>query len=540
MKKRISLQILLLLPLLSACGELTPSSKETISSNDGSVEISASQESVSSVSAYAIDDVTTTVYGSASFVEHSYANPGNYDGYTFAYSGENIRIEKGIIQGLKANTATPVTVTNPLGQKASFTVNVANRAYVSKHESAETKEGWFKDISIDPVTSLSATFANGMDISSVAYLYERGARFYNADGIEQSLFQILKEAGVNWVRFRLWVDPTNPNYQVNGAAYSYGGGRCDFAHLLWMAKEAKAAGLDYLLDFHYSDFYTDPSHQIIPKSWASLTTASAMADEIYQYTQEVLAQLKAASCLPSCVQVGNEVTRGLLTQVGGTDKVGPTSGNPDYVTKCTEAPSAISGTNLSGNFHWYIYSALKAVHDTDSSIQTMIHFAKGFSDVSTIEKWVDFVSDLDFDIIGLSGYAYWHWATKNVLTSCLSALSEKYPTKKICLVETAYGFTYESASNLSPVFSASGDAQAVSSYAVSIQGQAEMIRDATIAVSSLTNGWGVFYWEPAWIMRSGAGWADLSSTSSWANQGLFSYEGKALGSLEVYKKMEGK
>lgn len=309
MKKRISLQIFLLLPLLSACGELAPSSKEVISSNEGSSEASTSEKVSNSASAYAIDDVTTTVYASASFVEHSYANPGNYEGYTFDYSGQNIRIDQGVIQGLKANTSTTVTVTNPLGQQATFTVNVANRAYVSKHESAENKEGWFKDVSIDPLASLTASFANGMDISSVAYLYERGARFYNADGVEQSLFQILKEAGVNWVRFRLWVDPSNPNYQVNGSAYSYGGGRCDFTHLLWMAKEAKAAGLDYLLDFHYSDFYTDPSHQIIPKSWASITTASGMADEIYQYTHDVLAKLKAAACLPSCVQVGNEVTR---------------------------------------------------------------------------------------------------------------------------------------------------------------------------------------------------------------------------------------
>ena len=77
-------------------------------------------------------------------------------------------------------------------------------------------------------------------------------------------------------------------------------------------------------------------------------------------------------------------------------------------------------------------------------------------------------------------------------------------------------------------------------YDVSVQGQANMIHDVTSAVASLPNGFGVFYWEPAWVIKDGCGWADLRSKNSWANQGLFSYEGKALGSLEVYKQMEGK
>ena len=67
-----------------------------------------------------------------------------------------------------------------------------------------------------------------------------------------------------------------------------------------------------------------------------------------------------------------------------------------------------------------------------------------------------------------------------------------------------------------------------------------MIRDATAAVSSLSNGFGAFYWEPAWSVVSGVGWGDSLSSNSWANQGLFSYEGKALGSLKVYKEMLGK
>jgi arabinogalactan endo-1,4-beta-galactosidase len=489
--------------------------------------------------AYAVDDVTTTVYGSASFTEKNYANPGSFEGYKFVYSGTDIRIDKGIIQGLKANTTTEVTVTNPAGSSAKFKVNVANRAYVSKHAAVEESEGWFKDVSVAKISSLTSSFANGIDISSAAYLYERNARFYNDEGNEQSLFQILKEHGVNWVRLRLWVDPYNHNFTKNGAYVSYGGGCCDLTRVRWMAKEAVSAGLKYLLDFHYSDFYTDPSHQIIPKAWASLTSASAMKDKIYEYTKATLETLKSDGVLPEAVQVGNELTRGLLTQVGGTDSANYTGGDPLYTSNCTNAASAVSGAIGTTNFHDYVKAAAQAVKDVSVSIKVMIHFAKGFSAVSTLETWFDSLGDVSYDIVGVSGYCYWHWSSKSVLTSTLSELSSHYPSKKICIAETAYGFTYETASNLSAIFSKTGTATATAGYAVSVQGQANLVHDVTEAVASLSNGFGVFYWEGAWTVRSGAGWADLNSDNSWANQALFSYDGKALSSLSVYKQIQG-
>jgi len=490
---------------------------------------------------YTVDDVATNVYGESAIKEHNYENNGSFDGYKFSYSGQNIEIDSGVIKGLLGNTDTKVTVTNPSGAIASFNVHVANRPYESLHAATESKEGWFTSVKVNAIPSLTSSFANGMDISSSAYLYEQGVRFYNADGVEQSLYYLIKEAGVNWVRMRLWVDPTNPNFLVDGKPATYGGGYCDYEHVLWMAKEATKAGLKYLLDFHYSDFYTDPGHQIIPKKWSKFTTAQEFKTAIYSYTKGTLTDLKKEGCLPSAVQVGNELTQGILTEEPGVDKVGYTGGDPLYTSSSTAASSAISGAIGTQNFHDYVGQALQAVHDVDSSILTMVHFALDFSGVKTLETWFDSLSDLKYDILGLSGYCYWHWATISVLNSCLLELSNHYPNKKICVVEAAYGFTYENADHLSASFSeSSSSCKKVSMYDVSVQGQANMIHDVTSAVASLPNGFGVFYWEPAWVIKDGCGWADLRSKNSWANQGLFSYEGKALGSLEVYKQMEGK
>lgn len=518
MRKRLAILSLPFVGLLVACGGA--------SSDSGS---------------YGVDDVTTTIYGDASLVEHNYENDGTYDNYRFSYSGSSIEIKDGVVTGRVSNTDTKVEVTNPLGEKATFNVHVESRPYQSLHASAEKSEGWFDDVKAAPVGTLTSAFANGVDISSSAYLYEKGARFYNEGGVEQSLYSLLKDSGVNWVRIRLWVDPTNHNYLSVGHPVPYGGGYCDYQHALWMAKEATKAGLKYLLDFHYSDFYADPGHQIIPKSWAGYTTASAMGQAIYDYTKETLTKLKSEGCEPAAVQIGNELTSGLLRQLPGTDKKGLTGGNPAYSDGCSDAPSAVSGAIGTTNFHDYLSRGLQAVKDVDQSILTMVHFAIDLSSVSSLYPSLDSLSDLPYDIIGLSAYCYWHWSSLGVLSSALSSLSSRYVTKKICLAEMAYGFTYEKADGLSAIFSeTSSSAKKVSAYDVSAKGQAAMIRDATAAVSSLSNGFGAFYWEPAWSVVSGVGWGDSLSSNSWANQGLFSYEGKALGSLKVYKEMLGK
>jgi arabinogalactan endo-1,4-beta-galactosidase len=470
-----------------------------------------------------INDIDTYVYGEKISVFDNIQTKFIGE-YTLFFEGDNIRIDDDMIIGLKAGTVTDVTLTTTDARTGKFEVTVINRDYVSKHSSAEESEGWFDDVTVSSVDGLTkeSDFANGMDISSVAYLYEKGAQFYNRDGNEESLFYLLKDSGVNYVRLRLWNDPSD-------GEYLYGGGNCNLERVKWMAKEATSAGLKYLLDFHYSDFWADPSDQIVPKAWKNFTTVQQFKDAIYSFTKSSLEELKEIKSLPSMVQIGNETRDGMLLHLPGDGK--------NYSDDKTNQSSALSGS-INTNFVSYVNSGIEAVNDVDSSILTMIHYVKNFSDPTNIISFFNKLSSVDYDIIGLSGYSYWHFNSMSTLGSGLSAISTAFPNKKIVLAETSYGFTYESDSNASNSFSKYNDTiNVVSGYPCSIQGQAKIYRDTLNEVHKISNGYGVFYWEGAWTPIAGCGWGDSSTLSSWSNQGFFSYNGKALGSIDVFRQV---
>ena len=494
-----------------------------------------------------IEDMSLYVYGDNN--EIIFNNKDDGETFAYEYEGENIRIEDNKVIALKGNSVTKVDVTSSKGRKTNFKVTINNREYVSTHKEAEENEGWFNSVNIDPVTNMKEGFANGMDISSAKQLYDNGQKFYNSNGDEQSLFYILKDAGVNWIRLRLWNKPYD-EYVENGETkiYQYGGGNCDINNVSWMAHEAKAAGLKVLLDFHYSDFWADPSNQIVPKDWVDIDTVSGMANAISDYTTESLKTLKDNYALPDMVTIGNETYGGMLMHnPGDVTKTGRSNLAPKYSydktnrTNGTEAKYDFTGSKSSNTtLRTYIKAGVDAVKKFDSSILTSIHFVKGFSDYNTSIKFFQTFDDLDIDVFGLSGYSYWHYSNPSVLNNGLSQIASAFPNKSVAIFETSYGFTYESDNWALNTFSASSDTcKPVSGYECSIQGQAKMLRDTVAAVTSISNCFGVFYWEGAWTPTKKSGWADYTSKVSWANQGFFSYNGKSLGSLEVYNKMKG-
>lgn len=533
--KKITLPLTLFALILSGCGGTSSStSTEPV------------QETI-------INDLELNVYGKNNeipFVDKK-------DGETFNYSfeGENIRIENDKVIALKGNTETSVSFTTSLNRSGSFKVRVLNRDYVSTHQEAETNEGWFNSVSVNKVSKMTSSFANGMDISSCKQLYDNGQQFYNADGVEQSLFYILKDAGVNWIRLRLWVDPKD-TWTESGETkeYLYGGGNCHLDNVTWMAHEAKSAGLKILLDFHYSDFWTDPTNQIVPKAWVNISTVSEMAAKIKSYTKESLVHLKNNAALPDMVALGNETYGGMLFHnPGPITKENRSNLGPRYSTEHTErnAEGAIGkGTEgrwnfttdktANANIRAYFKAGVDAVKEVDSSILTTIHFVKGFSDPNTSIKFFTTFDDLGIDVYSLSAYAYYHFSNITTLRNGLTTIANAFPTKKIALAETSYGFTYETDNWANNTFTPSGTCSPVSGYAANIQGQASLVRDISEVVANLNNGFGVFYWEGAWTPTKKSGWADISSKVSWANQALFSYNGKALGSLGLYKQMLGK
>ncbi len=373
------------------------------------------------------------------------------------------------------------------------------------------------NVNVLPVENLSDDFIFGVDISSIIEVEAAGGVFYNEDGKEQDIFKILKNHGINYVRIRLWYDP----YNEDGEAF--GGGTNDTATGIEIAKRAVKAGMQVCLDFHYSDFWADPSKQTMPRAWADYSS-SELEQAIYDYTYETIQEFIDAGAGPSMVQVGNEINNGMVFTKGKLSIYGF-----DDLAK-------------------YISAGINAVKDSDESIKTVIHLAQGASE-SSLKYFYDNIIDqgVEFDVIGLSYYSYWH-GPMSQFQSTLEALDEAYD-QEICVMEYSYGYTDYSNDYTSNIYSS--DLEDEGGYDTSMQGQASYIRDVNAAVASIESGIGTFYWEPAWLGISGTGWAADGAYDyleaqgdavglnkvSWANQALFSFSGKALPSLNVFNLM---
>lgn len=554
--KKLSVLMLNLL-LLTSCAS-SPSTSDISTTSISSETTSESTETTETTSeetspSEELEDLeirSITLLGVYEVGEIDIINKLDNETFKYEIPNDSLRIENNKVIALRGNTKTKVNVTSSLGRTGSFNVTIRNRAYSSTHSVTETNEKWFNEVSINRIDNLTTSFANGMDISSFKQLYDNGQRFYDKNGNETALPLLLKDNGVNFIRLRLWVDPYD-TWEENGETktYLYGGGNCNTTNVLWMAKECVSVGLKVLLNFHYSDFWTDPSHQIIPKRWKDIKSNTELANEVYNYTKETLTLFKENNCLPSIVALGNEIYNGLFAHNPGgitkemrngelpyysyskTERTDSTNAKYDHTDSKTSTPNA--------NLRMYLSSAIRAVRSVDKSIETMVHFVRGFADTAGTIRFFNVINDLDFDIYSISAYPYSHWSNKTQMRNGISTIASAFPAKKFMVAEVSYGFTYESDVNAKHMFAPEGQLRPISDYPVSVQGQANLIHDITEAVASEANGYGVFYWEGAWTPTKNSGWADASSKASYANQALVSYNGKALGSLEVYKKMLG-
>ena len=309
-------------------------------------------------------------------------------------------------------------------------------------------------------------------------------------------------------------------------------------------------GVNVLLDIHYSDFWTDPSHQIVPKDWVNISSVNDMAKAIREFTRDSVQHLIDNDARPDMVSIGNETQTGMLFHnPGGITTSSQGNNGPHYHTDKTERTDGTQGgkwdwttsRTSSGNFRMrtYFNAGINGVKDADENILTMIHFVRGFSDANGIKNFFYTVEDLDFDVYGLSAYPSMHIGNMGTFTNSLNEISSALGDKKLAIAETSYGFTYETDNMARNLFSATGDQKPISGYPATPQGQASIIRDITEKIANLDNGFGVFYWEGAWTPTKNCGWADKSSKCSYANQAFFSYNGKALGSLDLYQQMKG-
>ena len=360
----------------------------------------------------------------------------------------------------------------------------------------------------------------GMDLSTLPEVERCGGRFFDR-GQEGDALEILKGYGANLVRIRLWNDPYSPEGEP------YGAGTNDLPCVIGLARRVKAAGLDWLLDFHYSDFWADPGKQRMPKAWVGLDE-EGLTRAVYDYTAQVLETLEREDLLPQMVAVGNEISKGLLWPVGKT---------PNF--------RAIARLLSAG---------IRAVRERAPQAQVMLLLDNGGNN-QLYRTWFDSYlanGGADFDCIGLSYYPFWH-GTPAMLRDNMNDIALRYG-KPLIVAEISMGFTMEDYQAWEGLPSDKRKGMATKpglvehiGYPMTPQGQRDFMQDIMEIIRQVPQGLGrgFIYWEPAWIPVPGSQWANDCAFpylrepgpggNEWANQALFDYDGNALPALTAIR-----
>lgn len=367
-------------------------------------------------------------------------------------------------------------------------------------------------------------YVKGMDVSSLDEIEALGAKFYD-HGKQGDLFAILKSYGTNYIRLRLWNDPKSESGEP------YGAGNSDMDVTLRLAKRVKAAGLKFLLDYHYSDCWADPGKQRKPKAWRGYSVEE-LEQAVYDFTKETLQTFVKEGVAPDMVQVGNELSNGLLWPEG---KV------PNY-----------------DNIAKFVSAGVRAVKEVVPTAKIMLHLDNGGNN-ALYREWFDNYTKRgeDFDIIGLSYYPFWHGSLQD-LQNNMEDISKRYG-KELIIAEVSMGHTtkdYAEYEKLAPQqrkgMATKPELCAKVPFPMTKEGQSEFMKAFLETVEKVPDhmGRGFFYWEPAWLPVSGSGWATDASIAymeekgpcgnEWANQALFDYDGNALPALEVIRNYKEK
>lgn len=361
----------------------------------------------------------------------------------------------------------------------------------------------------------------GIDTSTYLEELEHGARYFDG-GVQIDPLDAFRAGGVEYMRIRIWNDPKSP------AGEPYLAGSCDLDHYVRFGKLAKSKGYRLLMDLHYSDFWADPGKQMIPKAWAGYDL-DTMTGAVYEFTKTCLKTAVEEGVAPELIQVGNEITNGMLWPVGRLEEDG-VRGNYDSFCRLAAA-------------------GCRACRELLPEAKIILHLERS-NDKEVYQEFFTKVCEagIDFDIIGASYYPYWH-GTPDELFENLNACRRF--GKERMVMELGYGFTTEA-------YSLNGESQRLvidperayvegvtEKYPMTPEGQAAFVRDF-LAKARENDISGVFYWEPLWLPGDGICWASeagqayireegKSTTNEWANQCLFDYEGRKLPAFDAFR-----
>ncbi len=379
-------------------------------------------------------------------------------------------------------------------------------------------------------TAFPAEFVRGFDASTVYAIEKAGMKYLDADGDKTDIFKVLKASGVNMVRLRIWNDPSK-----DATASKQGNNNLEVTTAL--AKRATDAGLQYMLDFHFSDTWADPEKQICPDAWKGITTANEMKEAIAKFVENTLAALKKSADLPAMVQLGNECEGGILLSNTANDD--------------------IKGKADSSNFKAYINAAAEKVRAADPNIKIVMHASRG-GNLTVVSNFIKNTSGIDCDYIGLSYYPFFtSHRTLEELKANIKAI--KAAGKKAIISETSFCWTCDWTSGKSDNTDNqlwyydkddNGLVQAAKSL-VDSSGNLVMglttttYEKRTVVAPTVQNHYnavaavmeaaaeagadGVFYWGGDWITNSAG-----SVPSAMENQAFWDYDHKILDSAAVF------
>jgi len=389
------------------------------------------------------------------------------------------------------------------------------------------------ELFVEKVEGLSEDFIRGADISSLLSLEASGVIFYGFDGEEQDMLKTLAEAGMNYIRVRIWNDPFDEN--GNG----YGGGNCTIDTALELGVRAAGYGMKLLVNFHYSDFWADPGKQQAPKVWEDISFEEK-EQALFDYTKESLTKLIDGGADVGMVQIGNETTTAMSGEYAW----------PRIGRLMAAGAQAVREVSAEKN-----REILIAVHFTNPESRNYLHAAQVLD-----------VNNVDYDVFASSYYPFWHGTLEN-LAEKLGEVAEQHD-KKVMIAEVAYAYSWEDFDGHANTI---GEGAVFDQpYPLTVQGQARAINDVVKTMASLGEaGIGVFYWEPGWIPvpvsenattpeaaweersilweKFGSGWASSFASgydpydagvwyggSACDNQALFDANGHPLPSLKIF------
>lgn len=376
---------------------------------------------------------------------------------------------------------------------------------------------------VEPIKNLPEDFIKGVDASEVLAMEDSGIRYYDANGHEQDVFTTLAQSGVNCIRLRVWNNP----YDVAGNPY--GGGNCDVDTAIALGQRASINGMNVIINFQYSDFWANSQYQLAPTSWKNFSVSDKAA-AIYDYTFDSLEQILVAGVNVSMVQIGNENNNGICSVTNEEDVALLLQSGCQAVRKISEV---------------YDIDLLIALNYTNATDYTTIdHICSSLK-----------ASGVDYDVMSLSYYSYKSGSFED-FKSVASRIIRSYG-KQVLISEFSYPYTALDG-DFYPNQVAGGEL--VGGYTSSIQSQATFIRD-TFKLANDSGCMGAIYFGGTWIPASGGNNASnaelwelygcgystsfaapyLGSSSNtclgcpFDNQALFSFEGKPLASLDVFK-----